>query len=88
VVEILSPSTRAYDQGRKLALYSAGGVREYWIVDPESKSVQIWDFRARSPEQTTFAEGLLRSNVLPDVDIDVGELFGNLPEFPEADDVE
>ena len=39
VVEILSPSTAAYDRTTKFNLYQKYGVREYWIVDPESKTV-------------------------------------------------
>ncbi|MDL2319259.1 Uma2 family endonuclease, partial [Eubacteriales bacterium OttesenSCG-928-A19] len=40
VIEILSPSTARYDQNRKLDLYLEAGVREYWIVDPEMRSVR------------------------------------------------
>ncbi len=39
VVEILSPGTRRRDKGRKRAVYDREGVREYWIVDPESQSI-------------------------------------------------
>ena len=39
VVEILSPGTRRRDKGRKRAVYDRGGVREYWIVDPEGQSI-------------------------------------------------
>jgi Uma2 family endonuclease len=39
VVEILSPGTRRRDKGRKRAIYDREGVREYWIVDPESRSI-------------------------------------------------
>lgn len=41
VVEILSPSTRRHDRLVKLGLYQRAGVREYWIVDPENKAVQV-----------------------------------------------
>ena len=41
VVEILSPSTAAYDRGAKRALYERAGVREYWIVDPASETLEI-----------------------------------------------
>lgn len=40
-IEILSPSTRGYDIIRKSTLYASFGVREYWIVDPESGSVDV-----------------------------------------------
>ena len=38
-VEILSPSTVTHDRVRKFKLYQQYGVREYWIVDPETKMV-------------------------------------------------
>ena len=40
VVEILSRSTAKYDKGRKKDTYERFGVREYWIVDPFSLSVE------------------------------------------------
>lgn len=42
VIEILSPSTRRYDRFVKLNLYQRAGVREYWIVNPEEKTVQVF----------------------------------------------
>lgn len=41
IVEILSPSTQRHDRLVKLGLYQRAGVREYWIVDPQSQSVQV-----------------------------------------------
>jgi Uma2 family endonuclease len=40
IVEILSEHTSTRDQSLKLALYERAGVVEYWIVDPESRSVR------------------------------------------------
>ncbi len=42
VVEVLSPSTAKNDKGRKKDVYEACGVREYWIVDPVNKSVEVY----------------------------------------------
>ena len=42
VVEILSPSTAYKDQTAKLRLYERHGVREYWVVNPERESVQVY----------------------------------------------
>ena len=40
-VEILSPGTASEDQGRKRVLYEEHGVLEYWIVDPETNTVEV-----------------------------------------------
>jgi Uma2 family endonuclease len=42
VVEVLSPSTAPLDRGRKMKLYAEHGVPYYWIVDPESRSVEAY----------------------------------------------
>jgi Uma2 family endonuclease len=42
VVEILSPSTARYDRKHKYQLYEKHGVREYWIADPNNKSLEVW----------------------------------------------
>ena len=42
VMEILSPSNRRHDMLVKLNLYQRAGVREYWIVNPDDKDVQVF----------------------------------------------
>ena len=41
VVEILSPSSVCLDRVKKYHMYLKAGVKEYWIVDPESKTVNV-----------------------------------------------
>ena len=41
VVEILSPGTRQRDLATKRTLYARFGVQEYWIVDPDARSVTV-----------------------------------------------
>jgi Uma2 family endonuclease len=41
-IEILSPSTKVNDRGRKLRLLQKHGVREFWLVDPESETIEIY----------------------------------------------
>ena len=45
VVEVLSYSTRRKDLTVKKDTYEAQGVREYWIVDPQAKSVMVYLLR-------------------------------------------
>lgn len=42
IVEVLSPGTKKNDKGYKKALYEKCGVREYWIVDIDSRSVEVY----------------------------------------------
>lgn len=42
IIEILSPSTANFDHKRKFKLYEAHGVRELWLVDPETGLVEVW----------------------------------------------
>jgi Uma2 family endonuclease len=48
VVEILSPHTAMKDLGKKKALYAKHGVREYWILNPEDKSVLAYRLEGES----------------------------------------
>ena len=42
VVEVLSPSTANRDRKEKKKLYEQSGVKEYWIVDAVSKSIEVY----------------------------------------------
>jgi Uma2 family endonuclease len=41
IIEILSPSNSRHDRIIKFQKYLAGGVREYWVVDPDNKGVEV-----------------------------------------------
>ncbi len=45
VCEILSPSTRALDQGAKRDTYAREGIAHLWFVDPEAKSLEVFELR-------------------------------------------
>ena len=42
IVEVLSPSTLKNDWNYKFNLYEKVGVREYWIVDPKTKTANVF----------------------------------------------
>jgi Uma2 family endonuclease len=46
VVEVLSKSTKRKDTSKKLDLYEASGVREYWTVDTKTKIVDVFLLQA------------------------------------------
>ncbi len=41
VVEILSPATAERDRTVKLAMYARHGVQEYWMVDPDARTITV-----------------------------------------------
>jgi len=45
VVEVLSSSTWRSDRLEKSAEYAQAGVREYWIVDPDRQTVEVFELR-------------------------------------------
>jgi Uma2 family endonuclease len=42
VIEILSPGTEKRDRGYKRALYARYGLEEYWLVDTDARTVEVW----------------------------------------------
>jgi Uma2 family endonuclease len=42
IVEILSPSSLKRDMTEKFPLYERTGVREYWVVNPDAPSVNVF----------------------------------------------
>jgi Uma2 family endonuclease len=41
VIEVVSPSNRGRDLLTKRSLYARAGVREYWLVDPDARTLEI-----------------------------------------------
>ena len=77
VIEILSPVTAERDGTTKLDLYARHGVREYWIVDPDARTVMLlWRGRGRFDVVGIYgAEQSLRSPTLRGFSIPLQEIF-------------
>ena len=43
IIEVASSGTKRIDYGIKLFKYRSAGVREYWIVNPLTKIVNVFD---------------------------------------------
>ena len=48
VIEVVSPGSREMDYYIKLALYKESGVRLYWMVDIERKTIVVYDLEHES----------------------------------------
>ena len=77
VIEITSPATAERDRTYKKTLYARHGVREYWIVDPEAKTVEVFTLGERGFEliRTYKAEEVLNSPLLEGLEVDLKEVF-------------
>jgi Uma2 family endonuclease len=67
IVEILSPESRGRDRGEKYYEYERGGVREYWMLDPERRTSEFnrLDADGRYQIVPPDADERLHSDVLP-----------------------
>ncbi len=77
VIEILSPSSRRHDRLVKLNLYQSAGVREYWIVNPEDKTVQVLLLEGNHflHHEEYGKDDIAKVNVLNDCFIELSKVF-------------
>ena len=77
IVEILSPSTRRRDRQQKRSFYVDSPISEYWMADPEAKT--ITRVRAGAPDETVRDRLIWAPPGASDaLTIDVADLFGFL----------
>jgi len=80
VVEILSPSNTHKELFYKFQYYLEAGVREYWLIDPEGKKLQV-----HISENGHFISSGYKGNdnvpvtVLPGLNIALGDLWEVAP---------
>jgi Uma2 family endonuclease len=81
VIEVVSPDSRLCDRGEKLGEYEMGGVREYWIIDPDTRQADFHvlgndkRFERRRPD----AEGVYHSAVVSGFWVKEGWLWADPP---------
>lgn len=77
VVEVASQRTRAYDRLSKYDAYARGGVPEYWLVYPKTKSVEVIVLEASRYSSLGIFRGKdkLPSHVLPGFAVEVEQFF-------------
>ena len=69
VLEVVSPGTLTRDTEVKKALYQKYGVKEFWVVFPEEKAVQVWVLEEEGGERryvlysSAEIEGEIKSKV-------------------------
>ena len=75
IIEIVSPGNSSHDYVYKLNLYVKAGVREYWIVNPQKKSIYVYYLEKIQFETTSYTfQDKIKVNIYDDLWIDFKEL--------------
>ena len=77
IMEILSPSNQSHDLVTKLNLYMQYGIQEYWIVNPISNGILIYNLNENGEYELGIlqATGTASSRVLSGYSIQLADLF-------------
>ena len=76
--EVLSPSTARNDRGRKRKLMERFGVREYWVLDPRGRSIEVSRLnRGGYGEPLVVFRERCGSSVIAGFEIELDELFAD-----------
>ena len=77
VVEILSPASRSKDLELKRKTYARFGVQEYWVVDPDAETVEVfvWSEVGYVTAGTYSKSDRLSSGLLPDLKLELAQVF-------------
>ena len=77
IIEILSPSSAYYDLITKKELYQKFGVKEYWIVDPMRRWMELYHLQKGQFKLTQHLEktGRLKSNILKGFTLILQDIF-------------
>lgn len=81
LVEIISGGSIRRDRIEKKDLYEQFGVTEYWIVDPNNRSVEVYRLHEGRYKLFSFAaeSGKIQSSVLEGFEVEIAEIFVSLP---------
>jgi Uma2 family endonuclease len=77
VIEILSPGTAKLDRNLKQRVYAQCGVKEMWLVDPETTTVAVYYLQqnASQPAAVYSIADRFTSSFLPDLVFSVADFF-------------
>lgn len=77
VIEVISPGSAIYDRNTKAETYGALGVRELWLIDETSETVEVRFRRGKGfGKKSIFKKGQrITSKIFPDLKLLVDEIF-------------
>ena len=70
-VEVLSRSTRRFDPTLKRKIFEEAGCPAYWVVDPDTPSLTVWEMRDGAYAQVAMVTGAEPANLTSPYDVQV-----------------
>jgi Uma2 family endonuclease len=80
VVEVLSPGNKQLELQHKYEVYESSGIKEYWIMDPDSQTLLIYtlkDGKYQASRLMTTGDKA-KSSVLEGFELDLGEFLADV----------
>jgi Uma2 family endonuclease len=76
-VEVISPSSATYDRLVKYSVYERAGVPEYWLVNVDEQTIEVFILEAETYRSLGIFqdEQHLISRIVPETEITVSQLF-------------
>jgi len=76
-IEILSPWSVRRDRRTKAKLYARFGIPHYWVVDPEARTLELYEtqgarYRLGAPHE---GDEKVRTTLFPGLTIDLGSVW-------------
>jgi len=77
VVEVLSESTEERDRTFKFREYAKGGAKEYWLVSPEKKEIEVYENSEKGFQLVNIFKSTdtMSTPLFPDAGFDLKEVF-------------
>ena len=85
LIEVVSPSNPGHDRLTKRALYARAGVREYWLVDPVTRTIELLTLErdAFHTIETLAADATLISPALGGTAFPLAAIFAGVRDFEQ-----
>lgn len=77
IIEVLNPYNQSHDRIRKYDVYMRFGVKEYWIVNPQLKTMEVYVLKGQEYKQVAIYKGkdTAESYIFNEIKIDLKNVF-------------
>lgn len=77
IIEIISPSNQSHDRIKKYSVYMDFGIKEYWLVNPKLKTIEVYVFEEDEYKQNGVYKGCDNtiSKSFDDLSVDLNDIF-------------